>query len=367
MKITEKKRESNIELLRIFAMLMIIAHHIGVHSGFNLSADMPFINKLWIQFMQMGGKIGVNIFVLISGYFLVTAEAVKLEKVIKLWLQVVTYALAFFFLFVFLGKIPFSRAGIHNCFLPITKSTWWFASTYFVLFLLSPYINSGLKTMTRENYRKCLLLLFVCWCIIPTFTTSAFQSNTLLWFAFIYALAGYIRLHADVATIKPGKCVLAAVIMTLLNWTLAIHLDHLGKAAVFDARSSEYFFGMQNLPILLISVTLFLVFLSWNIRHSSFVNIVSSATFGVYLLHDYSQMRDVLWKTVFGNVRHTHSQLFIPYTLLQVILVFAACAAIELLRIYVVERAYIKCLKPLSEKIAAAGRKIFSAKIFNKM
>ena len=64
-------RSSNIELLRIIAMIMIIAHHVSVHSGFVYPGEIISFNRLWIQFIQLGGKIGVNIFVLISGYFLV--------------------------------------------------------------------------------------------------------------------------------------------------------------------------------------------------------------------------------------------------------------------------------------------------------
>lgn len=351
-------RKSNIELLRIFAMLLIVAHHIGVHSGFDLSADIPVINQLWIQLIQMGGKIGVNVFVLISGYFLITAESLKLHKVLKLWLQLITYALAFFGLFLVLGQAEYSKEALLNCFKPITRGTWWFASTYFVLFLLSPYINIGLRAMSRETYRGFLLLLLLCWCIVPTFTTSMLQSNSLLWFVFLYALAGYIRLYVDLKTIKPGICFITTVLMIVLTWILATYLDHRGVENVFNARSGEYFYHMQNLPILLISATLFLSFLAWDIGCVPFINVVSSATFGVYLIHDYGPMRKLLWQTIFENTRYAHRKLLIPYTGVQILAVFAVCAAIELLRIYAIERAYGKHLEPLSQKCVGLLKKL---------
>ena len=61
------KRQSNIELLRILAMILIIAHHFALFGAFGFSETAVSINKLWIQFIQIGGKIGVNIFILISG------------------------------------------------------------------------------------------------------------------------------------------------------------------------------------------------------------------------------------------------------------------------------------------------------------
>ena len=62
-------RQSNIELLRIITMFFIVAHHFAVHSGFDFPVNTISINRLWIQFIQIGGKIGVDIFVLISFVF----------------------------------------------------------------------------------------------------------------------------------------------------------------------------------------------------------------------------------------------------------------------------------------------------------
>ena len=85
-------RQSNIELLRIIAMVIIVAHHFAVHGGFDFPIETVAPNRLWIQFLALGGKIGVNIFVLISGYFLIDAKSLKKVKVLKLWLQIFTYS-----------------------------------------------------------------------------------------------------------------------------------------------------------------------------------------------------------------------------------------------------------------------------------
>ena len=71
----KKERNSNFELLRIIAMLMIVFHHFSVHGGFNYELTDISFNRLWLYFISMGGKIGVDIFVLISGYFLITNKA----------------------------------------------------------------------------------------------------------------------------------------------------------------------------------------------------------------------------------------------------------------------------------------------------
>ena len=51
-----QERFSNIELLRIIAMIMIVASHFSEHGNFNCPMNTITINRLWIQFL--GG--GVN-------------------------------------------------------------------------------------------------------------------------------------------------------------------------------------------------------------------------------------------------------------------------------------------------------------------
>ena len=67
-------RQSNFELLRIVAIAFIILHHIAVHGdwgngGMFFPEELTF-NAVVLQGFFGLGKIGVNAFVLISGYFL---------------------------------------------------------------------------------------------------------------------------------------------------------------------------------------------------------------------------------------------------------------------------------------------------------
>lgn len=77
-----EQRSSNIELLRICSMLLIVLHHYCVNSGFVEIIDLNDItvNTLLVQFMAFGGKVGVNVFLLISGYFMINGTR-KYQKV----------------------------------------------------------------------------------------------------------------------------------------------------------------------------------------------------------------------------------------------------------------------------------------------
>lgn len=63
-------RESKFEALRIIAIVMIIAHHYSLF-GFNFQNLTLDSKKLILSFFIIGGKIGVNLFIMISSYYLV--------------------------------------------------------------------------------------------------------------------------------------------------------------------------------------------------------------------------------------------------------------------------------------------------------
>lgn len=360
-------RKSNIELLRIIAMVMIIAHHIAVHSNFVFPTNSISINRLWIQFIQMGGKIGVDIFVLISGYFLITSNSIKTSKVLKLWLQIFTYSAGVFLVIILFSPQALGiKALVKNVF-PITFSKWWFASAYFMLYLISPYINRLLNSFCKKEYQRLLVLLFVSWCVIPTFLSASWQSNSLLWFVFLYALAGYVRLYIDVTSIKSSKCILIAGAIAVLTFLSVITFDILGLKFSFVATHTTFFYGMEKLPILVISLMLFLGFANMKIGYVPFINTISSTCFGIYLLHDNNYVRELLWSTIFQNTNYQQSNFLIPYTLMQIIVVFVICTIIEFIRIHLIEKVYLKPVEKLSNWVNVKLENLFSHSFFEKL
>ncbi len=73
-----KHRQSNYELIRIIAMLMIVASHYVGHGIFKVSSASSYdvylhgdlINRAYSVIYSPGGKTGVALFFMISGYFL---------------------------------------------------------------------------------------------------------------------------------------------------------------------------------------------------------------------------------------------------------------------------------------------------------
>ena len=65
----KKVRDSNFELLRIVAMIMIIGCHFVTYTQWHFPPGYSGETKLALQMLRLGGKTGVILFVLITGYF----------------------------------------------------------------------------------------------------------------------------------------------------------------------------------------------------------------------------------------------------------------------------------------------------------
>lgn len=70
------KRNSDIEALRVVAMLMIIAYHYVVHGT---ATETVCGTKVFLECAALWGKAGVNLFCLIMGYFGIRSEF-KIKK-----------------------------------------------------------------------------------------------------------------------------------------------------------------------------------------------------------------------------------------------------------------------------------------------
>ncbi len=98
---SKKERNSALELLRIVAMVLIVMSHYSVHGGINLNVLPLSANKVFLRMIQFG-DLGTNIFVLISGYFLIYSSY-RFQKLLRLLLQVWFYSVLLY------GDICFDR------------------------------------------------------------------------------------------------------------------------------------------------------------------------------------------------------------------------------------------------------------------
>lgn len=352
----KEERQSNLELCRIFAMFLIIFHHFSVHGGFNQQHQIPSISDLWLYFIIIGGKIGVNLFVLISGYFLIVKRDTNMKKhfkkLIPLQCQITFQGLTIGLLMHMLDTHnPVPQTYFINFILPITHRTFQFGSVYFLLYLLHPFINIGVLNLSKITYQKLLVIITTIQFAIPTFTFKEMSGNEFIWFVTIYLIGGYIRIHVDLNSIIKEKCFFYSIGFTILTWIISsiiLTFRNIGKIVSINVM---HFYEMNSLFILLISVFTFLYFLKLEIPENKQINKIAATTFGVYLIHDHVDFGKILQFGIFKNAEQQESLQLIPYSIFVVCTVFIFCSILEMIRQRYFENGYVKLVSIVVEKI----------------
>ena len=200
-------RDSSFELLRIISMICIVSSHFATHGRFHFDAQTVSIPRLWWCFIEMGGYFGVNVFVLISGYFLINDHSglFNYKRILKFWGQVAFYSVVIYVIFGLAGFIEFSWKETICTLFPITTNRWWFASTYFTLYLFHPFLNMFLRRMEKDIFRNFLVLVSGIYQIV--WPESPVQMPALCVFLhYVLAAEVYVQRHADIDRNEGADC-----------------------------------------------------------------------------------------------------------------------------------------------------------------
>lgn len=347
------KRLNNIEFLRIISMYMILVLHYLGYGGFLIEHTSFSINSAIVWFLESLSFVAVNCYVLISGYFLVDAKF-KFEKIFKICLQTLFYTLIVYITFLLLNKTDISIISfIKNC-LPITSGTYWFATCYIVLYILSPFLNKLIQHLSKEEYKKLLIiifLLFSVWAmIIPNNNTINYGgSYSISWFICLYLMAGYVKKHVNLEKVKKSKTLfiyLACSIINVLVYFLLPKTDYI---------KGDVFYNYYSITMVIASISLLLLFLRIEIKNKIANKIIAFAaptTFGIYLFHENFNVRPYLWGIFnYTKLPSNISSIELLFNILIVpVIIFICMSLIDKIREYIFKYIYKTQLYSIIEK-----------------
>lgn len=287
-----KERQSNIELLRIVAIIgVIVLHYNNKEMGGAFGYVVPgSVNQMILLVLESLFACGVNVFVLITGYFMCQSDKRTWIKPFQLVLQVMIYGAG-----MYVVRAILFRDGFHILdFLKTLVPSNWFVVLYVVLYLISPYLNKMLRDTDGQGRKRMLMIclaLFSMWpFFVDVFEIVTKQSwmglnsvgllgdqagYTIINFALMYLIGGYIRMNEevqkDVSTISwvVTLFVLIGVISLLSTWDEGIAWSYCSPLIIAEA------------------VVLFMLFKKIGINTNRIINRLSAAAFSVYLLHSY--------------------------------------------------------------------------------
>jgi len=335
-KISTKKqnhlRETNFELLRIIAMVMVVALHYMYHGG-ALKGTAPYsVNWFFSWIIEAFCIIAPNCYILVSGYFLINSEF-KAKKLRNLWLQVLFYSISIYFLLIGFGAINFNIFDCIKSCMPVLLGRYWFATTYIVMYIFSPYLNIAIRSMDNKQMQKLIIIMFATLSIWPTFFLygpDITGGYSIIQFVYLYFIASYIRLHWDFNI----ECYYYFLLYLLV--VLLLVAEEMVILTFSPNRSNtSLLYHYNSVLVVLASICFFLFFRGISIKNiiiNKSIVYIAGLTFGVYLISDNDFLRDILY----DNILHTRlfytSAIYIPVALGSTMAVFIVCIIIDIIR-----------------------------------
>jgi len=338
-----KERNSNLELYRIVVMLMIVAHHYVVNSGLMaadgpVQSDMLAAKSIFILLFGMWGKIGINCFVLITGYFMCESR-ITVKKYLKLLLEVYFYRFAIYGVFLFCGYQTFKLKEFVLLFFPVKEISDGFTSCFLVFYLTIPFLTILVKNMTKRQHFLLLVLCLFMYSIIGTIPWFGVTFNYVSWFVVLFFIASYLRLYPEAwfhSTQLWGVLTVLSVAVSMCSVLLLTWWE------VKTGRTGwQFIFVIDSNKILAVAtaVTSFMFFKNLKIKNSKIINSIAASTFGVLLIHANSDaMRQWLWRDTLNNVGAFTSNYMMLHAVASVLGVFLVCTLLDQMRIHFIEK-----------------------------
>ena len=338
-------RRSNLEVLRIVSMILIVLHHYcryGIGAVENPSPDALLVADI----LGLGGKIGVNAFVLITGYFL-SQSRFKVNSLIRIIAEAWFYSLVIGVAFFAYQPDSFAWGDFLKSFLPTRSGLPWFVTAYVGLYLISPFLGRAVGDLSHEAHRKVLVVGALVFSAVPTLTGCMFVTSDLSWFAFLFLVGAYIRKYG----INKGcyTKMLWGGSVFLIASTIVLNILSGIYPAIAD--TTTFFANMYTIPALLTSVGLFCTFKNIKMESVGIVNSVAQGCFGVYLIHENVFMRDFIWGHLGIIFSWGSTFMTIALLLLGACGLFLVCTAIDLIRIRLIEKPFLSLFERKAERM----------------
>jgi hypothetical protein len=207
-------RNSSIELLRIIAMFMILAHHFIVHNGYDVLKLPLGPERIFFQLvMAGGGKVGVVIFFSISAWFFLDKEQTIKSNLKRVWIM--ERELLFWSLILVTFYLVFDRADLGmklmvKSVMPLSMGLWWYATAYAIFLALLPFLAKGLKALGRKYHLALASTVLVIWGLTSFIPGMIGISDGFFGFIYLFILISaykwYLRPTINQTNMGPYGC-----------------------------------------------------------------------------------------------------------------------------------------------------------------
>ena len=301
------------------------------------------------------GQVGVMLFLLISSYFLCTKNFNVLSFG-RILLQTLFYMVCLYVVSGLLSELVFdqrffSLPGFANVFLILTNDNYWFIQVYLVFYLIYPFFNLILQKINQKQHLYFIVVALMVFFVISPLGGVVYAGtnyNTIIFNLFmlviVYFVGAYIRLYGH-QNLLNKKWVAVVGMVVCLGIHIIVHALMAYKPTAQMDGTLWNFRLRNNLNMFMLAVFIFLLFKNLHIKHNRVINLISSATFGVYIIHKDKYLRHLYMGTIFQLPKYVASYWLVPWCVVTVAVVYTVATLVDLLRKCCLERPLFRWLQ----------------------
>lgn len=310
--IDRQTRDSGIELLKIFAIFVIVINH-TVQSLTNEAYNIPNngfvidisrattnIQCILLQIFRHFGVLGNSVFFICSAWFLLKSKNWNKKKwlfmVIEIWVvSIVIFIITYKILYISIGII------ISSLF-PTTFGNNWYMTCYLLFYPIHPILNSIVNMMNqRQLFRSTLVMVFLY--VFMNFINCSwfFSSAIILWITIYFAIA-YMQkyLMSFVDNIRENIILFIIGVIGFIGIILITDICGLYSQVLSD----KVMRWVNNCNPFLLAMSIAMFNIARNIHFKNrFINYISKLSLLIYIIHENiilrTYFRPAMWNYVY--------------------------------------------------------------------
>lgn len=301
------------------------------------SRPLLALGQVWSEALAI---VGVNVFILISGYFGIRT---RIKGMISLLFQALFYTVGVYCALVLLGVEPFDQGTFVDSLIPLHRKSEWFLPTYLSLMLFAPLLNAFVRRTDERGLRHYLLLFFLIEFLLGFMNDQLEVKDgySLFSFAGIYLMGRYLRLYPERFSSWRGRNFFLAYLSLTLAQSLALILyAYISKESIMASPLTYKFLRYVSPINIFASILLFLSFSRLQLQ-SKVINWISSSTLAVYLIHCNPHLIGRYTGFIKGLNEQHSTATFIVLVVGFIFTVFAGSILIDKLRIQLWQRVIL--------------------------
>lgn len=304
-----KTRDSRFESLRIFAMFLIVLSHYSLETCWGVK-ELTNWEYLRTLFFQPFGQIGVDLFVMISGYFLSAKErsiSSMVMKDIKLWFKVFYYSIIMLLIVILISPSSITKETLLAGIFPITFNGYWFITSFFILMLIVPMINHFILTANRrEVYFLFGIILFTSGVqsILPIGFVPFGRSLNLGILIAAYCFGSFVRVYK----LKMNPFISIILLIT------GLFVEYFG---MIEFRWLTF---TNGLPPFMVAITIFMLVATLPSFYNRIINWFAASVFALYLIICNNFSNVVLWNKILHTSQYVNHPL-LPGIIITIVLI----------------------------------------------